>query len=156
MQTAVDTDQSLASPSTLCRFENMAHRKAAVDLNNLLADQFIASHAVTPKEIILDIDATDDAVHGDHDQEGRFFHSYYDHLRLMLSSLAYELFDYIQHTALKNTRPSSTLRILRVLVVKTNSRLNLVIDIVRDFFTDLINNSRGKIERFDVAFKFST
>jgi len=43
----------------------------------LLVDQFIASHAAPPKEIILDFDATDDVVHGN--QEGRFFHGYYDH-----------------------------------------------------------------------------
>jgi hypothetical protein len=29
-----------------------------------------------PKEIILDLDATDDSLHGH--QEGRFFHGYYD------------------------------------------------------------------------------
>jgi len=77
LQTAVGTDRSLASPSTLCRFENAAERQAAVDINNLLVDQFIASHATAPKEIILDFDATDDTVHGN--QEGRFFHGYYDH-----------------------------------------------------------------------------
>ena len=37
---------------------------------------FIASFERPPEEIVLDIDATDDAVHGR--QEGRFFHGYYD------------------------------------------------------------------------------
>jgi hypothetical protein len=46
-------------------------------MNALLVDQFIASHAAPPQEIILDFDATDDVVHGN--QEGRFFHGYYDH-----------------------------------------------------------------------------
>lgn len=77
LQTAVGCDKPLASPSTLCRFENNAHRQAAVDMNALLVEQFIASHAAPPKEIILDFDATDDVVHGN--QEGRFFHGYYDH-----------------------------------------------------------------------------
>ena len=37
----------------------------------------MASFKQPPKELILDFDATDDAVHGK--QEGRFFHGYYDH-----------------------------------------------------------------------------
>ena len=77
MQTAVGTDGELASPSTLCRLENEVPRDAAVAINALFVEQFISSHAVAPKEIILDFDATDDAVHGE--QEGRFFHGYYDH-----------------------------------------------------------------------------
>ena len=77
LQTAVGHDEPLASPSTLCRFENVAQRQAAVEMNAVLIDQFMASHAVPPKEIILDFDATDDAVHGN--QDGRFFHGYYDH-----------------------------------------------------------------------------
>ena len=39
-------------------------------------DLFIEAHKRAPKQIILDLDATDDPVHGD--QEGRFFHGYYD------------------------------------------------------------------------------
>jgi hypothetical protein len=37
----------------------------------------VQSHATPPTEIILDLDATDDPVHGA--QEGRFFHGYYGH-----------------------------------------------------------------------------
>lgn len=77
MQTAVGTDQELASPSTLCRLENGIRSEAAAAINALFVEQFISSHATAPKEIILDFDATDDAVHGE--QEGRFFHGYYDH-----------------------------------------------------------------------------
>ena len=40
-------------------------------------EDFIASHSEAPEELILDFDATDDAVHGR--QVGRFFHGYYDH-----------------------------------------------------------------------------
>ncbi len=39
-------------------------------------ESFIASFAHPPEEIVLDMDATDDAVHGC--QEGRFFHGCYD------------------------------------------------------------------------------
>jgi len=49
---------------------------AAVD--RLLVDLFLqAAAAAPPAEIILDLDATDDPVHGA--QEGRFFHGYYGH-----------------------------------------------------------------------------
>jgi hypothetical protein len=77
LQTAVGTDEEMASVSTLCRFENASEQQAAFDLNALFVEQFIASHKQAPDEIILDFDATDDVVHGN--QEGRFFHGYYDH-----------------------------------------------------------------------------
>lgn len=76
LQTAVERIDELASPSTLCRWENQADRKTAVLVHELLVEQFIASHPKAPKELILDFDATDDVVHGK--QEGRFFHGYYD------------------------------------------------------------------------------
>jgi hypothetical protein len=42
----------------------------------LFVDLFLEAYKTPPKEIILDLDATDDPLHGD--QEGRFFHGYYD------------------------------------------------------------------------------
>ncbi len=77
LQTAVERDQSLASASTLCRFENQADRGSAWRLHGVLVDQFIASFKRAPKKLILDFDATDDPVHGE--QDGRFFHGYYRH-----------------------------------------------------------------------------
>ncbi|MFQ5959386.1 MAG: IS1380 family transposase [Alphaproteobacteria bacterium] len=77
LQTAAERDAPLASPATLCRFENRADRQAAWAIHAVLVEQFIASHRSPPEELILDFDATDDAVHGH--QEGRFFHGYYDH-----------------------------------------------------------------------------
>ncbi len=71
-----DPDDPLASPSTLSRFENWVNRKSLVRMSAVFVDQFIASYRRPPKEIVLDFDATDDAVHGN--QEGRFFHGYYD------------------------------------------------------------------------------
>jgi hypothetical protein len=41
-----------------------------------MVDLFVEAHDRAPSEIILDLDATDDPVHGE--QEGRFFHGYYD------------------------------------------------------------------------------
>jgi hypothetical protein len=48
---------------------------AAVD--RLFVDVFLAAHAQAPQQIVLDLDATDDPLHGN--QEGRFFHGYYGH-----------------------------------------------------------------------------
>lgn len=77
LQTAVAQEGELASASTLCRFENRTNRKVAVDCHRLMVDQFIASFESPPDELILDVDATDDRVHGD--QAGRFFQGYYGH-----------------------------------------------------------------------------
>ena len=77
VQTAADRDRALASPSTLSRFENAADRNWAWSIHEALVDNFIASHRRPPTQLVLDFDATDDAVHGK--QEGRFFHGYYDH-----------------------------------------------------------------------------
>jgi hypothetical protein len=77
LQTAVDRVAALASAPTLCRFEHWADRATAAALNQVLIEQFIASFAAPPAEIVLDFDATDVPVHGR--QEGRFFHGYYDH-----------------------------------------------------------------------------
>jgi hypothetical protein len=77
IQTALGRTEELASSSTLCRWENRADREAAGRMHEVIVEQFITSRKRTPKKLILDFDATDDAVHGQ--QEGRFFHGYYDH-----------------------------------------------------------------------------
>jgi len=77
IQTGVDRSEVLAGASTLCRFENRADRESAWRMHEVLVDQFMQSFQRAPKRLILDFDATDDAVHGK--QEGRFFHGYYDH-----------------------------------------------------------------------------
>ena len=74
----------LAGKSTLNRLEHaplapscyhkIGHDGAAIE--GLFVDLFLDSHAATPRRIILDLDATDDPLHGH--QEGRFFHGYYD------------------------------------------------------------------------------
>jgi hypothetical protein len=77
LQTATQTDHELASASTLCRWENRADRETAGLIAEWMIELFIRSYRRAPEELILDFDATDDAVHGK--QEGRFFHGYYDH-----------------------------------------------------------------------------
>lgn len=76
LQTAVECDQPLASAPTLCRFENRADRETAAAISGVMVDTFIRSHRRAPKRLVLDFDATDDRIHGQ--QEGRFFHGYYD------------------------------------------------------------------------------
>jgi hypothetical protein len=76
MQTGVDRTERLAGHSSLHRLEQTANAETAWAMHEVLVEQFIASFKRPPKELILDFDATDDPVHGN--QEGRFFHGYYD------------------------------------------------------------------------------
>ena len=85
---AQDRGKALAGSSTLNRLElTPADADAAARYKKIVADQagldrvlvehFIASHAAPPQTLWLDLDATDDPLHGH--QEGRFFHGYYGH-----------------------------------------------------------------------------
>jgi hypothetical protein len=56
------------------RYHKISHNPVAI--KNLLVDLFLEAHERAPKQVILDLDATDDPLHGE--QEGRFFHGYYD------------------------------------------------------------------------------
>ncbi len=81
-----DRGHPLASSSTLNRLELSDPGRAASDrykriaadaeaLDALLVELFVESYAKPPREVWLDLDATDDPLHGH--QEGRFFHGYY-------------------------------------------------------------------------------
>ena len=83
-----DQGKALAGKSTLNRLEltgeavseEERYKKIAMDqaaVDRLLVDVFLQAHREPPQEIVLDLDATDDPVHGN--QEGRFFHGYYGH-----------------------------------------------------------------------------
>jgi hypothetical protein len=79
-----EVERALAGKSTLNRLElgtgigdrykKITFWKDAVD--ELLVQIFLESYPAAPEQIILDIDTTDLALHGQ--QEGRFFHGYYD------------------------------------------------------------------------------
>jgi hypothetical protein len=56
------------------RYHKVSHDPAAIEM--LFVDLFVEAHRRAPAQIILDLDATDDPLHGH--QEGRFFHGYYD------------------------------------------------------------------------------
>lgn len=81
-----DKGKALAGKSTLNRLElseSDANAKTAYKkivhhpqlIDDLFVDIFMDCHQRAPKQIILDLDATDDPLHGT--QEGRFFHGYY-------------------------------------------------------------------------------
>ena len=55
------------------RYHKIGHDGAAIE--RLFVDLFLDAHTVPPEQIVLDLDATDDPLHGA--QEGRFFHGYY-------------------------------------------------------------------------------
>ena len=62
------------SRETPTKYRKIAHEPAAIEA--LFVDLLLEAHDRPPQQIILDLDATDDPLHGD--QEGRFFHGYYD------------------------------------------------------------------------------
>ncbi|RPI34227.1 MAG: IS1380 family transposase, partial [Hyphomicrobiaceae bacterium] len=75
---------TLAGKSTLNRLEHglksgvsRYHKISVIDaaMEQVFLDLYVAAHKSAPKRIILDLDATDDPLHGH--QEGRFFHGYY-------------------------------------------------------------------------------
>ncbi len=86
-----DRGKALAGKSTLNRLELTAPDYDPADaatrsvpqkivmnpesINRLLLDVFLEAHREPPPRIVLDLDVTDDPLHGQ--QEGRFFHGYY-------------------------------------------------------------------------------
>ncbi len=81
-----DRGKALAGKSTLNRLEltpvranaKSRYKKIALDrrsVQRLFTDVFLQSHDRPPRRIVLDLDATDDPIHGH--QAGRFFHGYY-------------------------------------------------------------------------------
>lgn len=79
-----DLDRPLAGKSTLNRLElgdgtEDRYKKITFwkqGLDELLVSVFLEAHAQPPEQIVLDVDTTDLPLHGQ--QEGRFFHGYYD------------------------------------------------------------------------------
>lgn len=82
-----DRGKALAGKSTLNRLEltpvgataDSRYQKITANrrqVQEFFVAAFLAQHAAPPARIVLDVDATDDPVHGH--QLGRFFHGYYD------------------------------------------------------------------------------
>jgi hypothetical protein len=83
-----DRGKALAGKSTLNRLEltgaevkeDERYKKIGLDfaaVDRLLGEIFLQAHETPPPQIIMDLDSTDDPLHGN--QEGRFFHGYYGH-----------------------------------------------------------------------------
>lgn len=82
-----DRGKPLAGKSSINRLElctqnpgKNRYKKFSVDaerVDRFFVDVFLQSFTEAPEEVILDLDATDDRVHGN--QEGRFYHGYYGH-----------------------------------------------------------------------------
>ena len=82
-----DRGKAVAGKSTLNRLELTPANPTAAELrykriimkpeeiDRLFVNVFLQAHREAPKEIVIDVDATDDPLHGN--QEGRFFHGYY-------------------------------------------------------------------------------
>jgi hypothetical protein len=81
-----DRGHALAGRNTLNRLERTPAEATSADryhkivydtglIERLWVEAFLEAHEVPPSRIILDLDATDDPLHGA--QEGRFFHGYY-------------------------------------------------------------------------------
>jgi hypothetical protein len=84
---AEDRGKSLAGKSTLNRLEltpvgadeKSRYKKIVArhrDIDAFFVEMFLALNPDSPPQIVLDLDATDDPIHGH--QLGRFFHGYYD------------------------------------------------------------------------------
>lgn len=77
--------EALAGKSTLNRMElgtGMPTRYKKItfwrdSVDELLVNVFLEAHAAAPPQIVVDIDTTDMALHGN--QEGKFYHGYYKH-----------------------------------------------------------------------------
>ena len=82
-----DRGKALAGKSTLNRLElgrpgtvpaRSSYKKIIIDpgrVERFLVEVFLQAQTAAPEEIVLDLDATDDPLHGN--QEGRFFRGYY-------------------------------------------------------------------------------
>ena len=82
-----DRGKALAGKSTLNRLEltpvgadaDSRYKKMVLharEAEMVFTDLFVQAHREPPQQIVLDLDATDDPIHGH--QLGRFFHGYYD------------------------------------------------------------------------------
>ncbi len=79
-----DKGKALAGKSTLNRLElsglNIKGSKKIIAdfqrIDDFFVDTFLKIHSKEPDRIIIDVDATDDLIHGN--QEGRFYHGYYN------------------------------------------------------------------------------
>jgi len=81
-----DKGKALAGKSTLNRLElsgegdlsKHRYKKISHDIDKIeryFVEKFLCSYSNPPEEVIIDVDATDDLIHGN--QEGKYYHGYY-------------------------------------------------------------------------------
>jgi hypothetical protein len=70
------SERELCSQSTISRLENHPDTRTLLRMARAMVDLYCQSFQVVPKRIVLDIDDTFDAVHGD--QQLRLFNAHYD------------------------------------------------------------------------------
>ena len=99
-------------------------------IEDLFIDLFLDSYSSRPQEIILDFDATDDPLHGE--QEGRFFHGYYDcycYLPLYVFSGSYLLTAKLRPSNIDAS--AGSVEVLQMIVAKIRERFPRVRIIMR-------------------------
>jgi hypothetical protein len=70
------SDRELCSQSTISRLENVPDTRTLLRMARAMVDLYCSSFHQVPKRIVLDVDDTFDAVHGD--QQLRLFNAHYD------------------------------------------------------------------------------
>ncbi|MFO7948587.1 MAG: transposase [Armatimonadota bacterium] len=70
-----ETDPDLASQPTLSRLENSVTATELYRMSEAFVDVFVEGQDEAPEQIIIDVDATEDPVHGQ--QQFAAFHGYY-------------------------------------------------------------------------------
>lgn len=70
-----EADADLASQPTLTRFENAMGPKTAYLLGRAMFESYLARHRKRPRQVVLDLDTTDDPTHGQ--QELQFYNAHY-------------------------------------------------------------------------------
>lgn len=76
LQLSCNREESLSSPSTLCRFENAITMDDCKNIAIKIFEYIIEKEEKDPEEIILDFDSSDIEIYGD--QEDKHYHGYYD------------------------------------------------------------------------------
>lgn len=71
-----ESGKELASQPTISRFENALGEKDLIRMARILAEKVISQIPKDSKQVIIDVDATDDPCHGQ--QQLQFFNSFYD------------------------------------------------------------------------------
>jgi hypothetical protein len=72
----LEDETALCSQPTISRLENLPDRRALLRMGQAMVDLYCASFRQVPRRIVLDVDDTFDAVHGE--QQMRLFNAHYD------------------------------------------------------------------------------